>query len=234
MLFKKISLYIFLFVVVSSAAIASPVPNVFKNKEEIRFKVFSNGIRIGSGYIIYHGVENLDGQEVQHITFQMSTFSVKDKEEVYGTVDFSAPIRVNRSIRLFGSDEIITETYASDRRSVIISKSVDGAPAKVNTIKSDKELTNVLLLIYKLRNNNKLGEKSAYKINLPTQTFDLHVQKNRKIRVPLGTYESFYLDSTPPKYRIWLAATPDRIPVRIQGLVAGGMMYLAATEIISK
>jgi hypothetical protein len=234
MLFKKIILYIFLFVVVSSVAIASPVPNVFKNKEEIRFKVFSSGIRIGSGYIIYHGVENFEGQEVQHITFQINTLSVQDKEEVYGTLDFSAPIHVKRYIRLFGNNESISETYAPDKKSVILSKIVDSAPPKIDIIKSDKELTNVLLLIYKLRNDNKLKEEASYKINLPTQTFDLKVQKNRKIRVPLGTYESFYLDSTPSKYRIWLATTPERIPVRIQGLVAGGMMYLAATEIISK
>lgn len=234
MFLKKLSLYIFLFLFALSAPAASLEPNVFKNKEEIRFKVYSSGIRIGSGYIIYHGVENFEGQDVQHITFQINTLSVRDKEEVYGTLDFSAPIRVNRSIRLFGSNEIITETYAPDKRSVTLSKIADSAPPKINIIKSDKVLTNILLLIYKLRNDSKLRENGIYKINLPTQTFDLQVQKNRKIKVPLGSYESFYLESTPAKYRIWLATTPERIPVRIQGLVAGGMMYLAATEIVVK
>lgn len=205
--------------------------NVFKNNEKIKFGVYSNGIKVGSGELIYQGQQKSDRGNVEHITLNISTFSLKDTENVYGTTDFSLPLKVERQIRLFGRDETILETYAQDKKSVLISKSVNGEFSATQTIKSDEELGNVLLLIYKLRNDRDIKTGKIYKVVLPTQTFHLTVKEIRKIKVPLGTFNAYFIDSTPSKYKIWLSSGEDRLPVRIQGLAAAGMFYLAATEL---
>lgn len=207
-------------------------PNVFKNQETVKFGIFSGGVRVGSGRLSYLGASAADGNLFQHIRFQATTFSVVDREDVYGTPDFASPARVERYVKLLGRKERIVENYARDARSVIIKKNLNGRDLPAQKIASSDPLHNVLLLLYKIRSERDLKVGSVFKIVLPTQKFDLIVRGKRKIKVPLGLFEAFYLESRPAKYRIWLSTAKDRVPLRIQGLVAGGGTYLAATEII--
>lgn len=206
-------------------------PNAFQPGERIRFGVYSTAIKVGSGELLYEGPVAKDGELLQHVVFKVSTISVRDEDSVFGTLDFARPLRVERSIRIFGKDELIVEKYAQDGRSVLISKSINGAGPVDQTIASREELGNILLLIYKLRNTTGLRDGGPFKIVLPTQTFELYVKNVKKIKTPLGLFDAIYLESRPAKYRIWLSDTPDRLPLRIQGLVAGGMVYMVATNV---
>lgn len=208
--------------------------NVFSDGEQIKFGIYSYGVRVGSGQLDYLGRKKEDGAWSTRIIFKASTLSVRDKDEVWGTADFLYPVKVERSVTLLGKDEVIIEKYAQDKKSVVISKSVNKSAPKIDTINSEEELCNVLLLIYRLRNDDGIDVGKIYKINLPTQKFDLVVHSRKKIKVPLGEFDVYCIESQPPKYRIWLQAQGSRIPVRIQGLVAGGMVYLAATDIFPK
>lgn len=209
----------------------SPVRNVFLVGESIRFGAYSNGIKVGSGSLIYRGEEALGLSHVQHVEFEVSSFTVNDRENVYGSIDFSSPVLVNRNVGLFGRDEVITENYASDRKSVKISKKVNDAPAVTQELSSRGELNNVLLYIYKLRNDPHFKVGKSYKITLPTQAFELIVKDERNLRVPLGVFRTFYIESNPPKYKIWLKTDKARTPIRIQGFIGAGLVYLAAIEI---
>ncbi|MFH1691060.1 MAG: DUF3108 domain-containing protein [Candidatus Omnitrophota bacterium] len=208
--------------------------NVFVDGEKIKFGIYSYGIRVGSGQLDYLGRKKEDGVYVTRVIFTASTLSVKDKDEVWGTKDFSYPIKVERKVSLLGKDEHIIEKYSLDKKSVAITKIVNKAEPTTDTIVSDDKLSNVFLLLYCLRNDDDIKEGKVYKINLPTQKFDLVVDSRKKIKVPLGEFDVFYIESRPPKYRIWLQAQGSRIPVKIQGLVAGGMVYLAATDVFPK
>ncbi len=205
--------------------------NVFKDREIIKFGIYSYGIRVGSGQLNYLGIEEEGGEKYQHIIFKASTLSVKDEDDVKGSLDFSFPVRVDRDVTLFGKKELISERYSSDRRSVNISKIVNGSIEPEQFIQSKDDINNVFLLLYQLRNDEEIGLGKVYVINLPTQKFELVVDSKKKIKVPLGEFDVFYLESRPPKYKIWLQAQESRLPVKIQGLVAGGMLYLAATEV---
>ncbi|MBI5873428.1 MAG: DUF3108 domain-containing protein [Candidatus Omnitrophica bacterium] len=217
-------------VVFPQNAIYSPV-NVFNSGELIKFGVYSAGIRVGSGELHYKGLVEEGTRKVQHVIFKVTTFSVNDEDNVFGTLDFASPVRVERKIRILGKDETIFESYAENKRSVTISKSVDDKKSESQVINTKDGMNNVLLLLYKLRNDKELKPGKSYKITLPTQNFELLVKSMRKIKTSLGVFNAYYLESNPPKYRIWLSPEPDRLPLRIQGLVAGGMLYLVATEV---
>jgi hypothetical protein len=71
----------------------------------------------------------------------------------------------------------------------------------------------------------------VYKIVLPTQRLDLIVKDIRRLRVPLRESEVFYIESVPAKYKIWLSCDKNKTPLRIQGLISVGSVYLAATNV---
>jgi len=157
--------------------------------------------------------------------------SVRDKENVYGSQDFAFPHKVERELRIFGKDEKIGEIYSDDHRSVRISKAVNNTALPEQVLNGKGELSNVLLLLYFLRNDRTLAEGRIYKIVLPTQSFDLIVKDIRKIKTRIGLFDAYYLESKPAKYKIWLSTKPDRLPLKLQGLVAGGMLYLLVNEV---
>lgn len=206
--------------------------NVFEDGEIIKFGIYSYGLRVGSGELNYLGLKEENGKKYQHIVFKASTLSVQDEDSVEGDLSFSHPLKVDRNVSLFGKKELISELYSEDRKTVNISKTVNAVLQSPERITSQEKLTNVFLLIYSLRNDKEIKVGRVYPINLPTQKFELIVDSRKKIKVPLGEFDVFYLESRPPKYKIWLQAQNSRLPVRIQGLVAGGMVYLAATEVL--
>ncbi|MFA5039308.1 MAG: DUF3108 domain-containing protein [Candidatus Omnitrophota bacterium] len=205
--------------------------NVFPSGENIKFGVYSRFLKVGSGELAYEGQTGEGEQALQHVRLRVDSFSVKDAEDVYGSMDFLFPVKAERKIRLFGRDEEITETYASDHKSVTIRKTTPGEEEKEWSIESPEPLQNVLLMVYRLRNDAELAVGKEYPIVLPTQKFLLKVKEITSLKVPLGTFEAFYIESTPSKYKIWISADDKRIPLRIQGLISFGSVHMAATEI---
>ncbi len=221
----------------SGSAQAPPEPqesvkeSVFKG-EVITFGVYSAGIfKVGSGRLELKGLIEEEGQACQHVDFKVNTLSVDDHETVIGRHDFALPVRVVRDIRVLGTDEDIVERYSADGRRVVIDKRVEGREPEQTQIGSERPLGNVLLLIYRLREDPGFAPGKTYDIVLPTMSFKLTVKEKRSLKVPLGNFDAFYIESVPKKYRIWLSDGPRRLPLRIQGLVAGGMAYLAATSV---
>ncbi len=205
--------------------------SVFKG-EVVSFGVYSGGIfKVGSGRLELKGLVEEEGEACQHVDFKVSSFSVDDHEVIIGRHDFSLPVRVVRDIRVFGRDEDIVERYSPDGRRVVIDKRVRDGESEETVIDSEQPLGNVLLLIYRLREDPDLAVGREYDINLPTTRFKLVVKEKKPLKVPLGRFDAFYIESEPKKYRIWLSADPRRLPLRIQGLVAGGMAYLAAVSV---
>ncbi|MFB3918652.1 MAG: DUF3108 domain-containing protein [Candidatus Velamenicoccus archaeovorus] len=210
---------------------ADTTKTVFPARETISFGVYSNIIKVGSGVLTYAGRDESREGVSQHVRLRVETFSVNDTEDVYGSEDFKFPHKVERRVRLFGKQEAIEETYAAGSKSVLIAKTTDGKASQTETISSDTPLENVLLLIYRLRNDPDMAVGKTYAVNLPTQKFELTVKSKTSLKVPLGRFSVFYIESQPSKYKIWLTDDPKRIPVRIQGLISFGMFYLAATSV---
>ena len=207
------------------------VKTVFPSGETISFGVYSNIVKVGSGALTYAGVVEGHHDVWQHVRLHVETLSVNDTEEVYGSKDFILPHKVERYVRLFGRQEVIGEIYAPGNKSVTISKSTNGKAEPPETIASDSALENVLLMIYRLRNDPELAVGRTYAVNLPTQKFELTVKSKTSLKVPLGKFQVFYIESKPSKYKIWMTDDEKRIPIRIQGLVSFGMVYMAATAV---
>ncbi len=209
----------------------APARYFFKDKETLIFNAYSNGIMSGEGRLVYHGVTELDNGRLQRVTLSVQALSMKDDEEIFGSEDFSAPVKVIRQVRVFGRDESIVETYAPDRKSVVIEKSVNGEARPALTLKTDYELGNLLLMLYRIRSSKEMNIGDSYRFSLPTQEFDLFIKAKRRVKVPMGTYDAFILESRPSKYVIWISVDEERIPLRIKGMVPLGLVYLAIAKV---
>lgn len=203
---------------------------VFPPNEKIVFGVYSHGFKAGSGDLTYVGSETGQGRTLQHVRFRFNTLSVKDTEDVFGTEDFKYPVKVERHVTLFGRREEILESYSDDHKSISLRKTA-GEKKEESSMDSDQPVQNVLLMIYRLRNDKDLDVGKEYDIVLPTQKFLLKVKEKKTLKVPLGRFETFYIESTPAKYKIWISADEKRLPLRIQGLISFGSVYLAAVEV---
>jgi len=207
--------------------------------EVITFGIYSTGIfKVGSGRLAYLGMSGTGegaasdrSERHQTVDFTVSSFSVNDHERIMGTRDFVSPVRVIRDVRVFGKDEHIVEHYTDEGHRVTIRKRVEEEEPVETEITSPKPLGNVLLLIYRLRCDPELAVGTSYDITLPTTAFKLTVKDIRPLKVPLGRFDAFYIESEPKKYRIWLSADKRRLPLRIQGLAGGGLAYLAAVKV---
>lgn len=199
--------------------------------EKITFGVYSNGIKVGNGSLLYQEAAEVKAGSEEHIVFSVSSFMVKDTDHVYGDFQKALPFRVQRAVRVAGRQEEIVEQYGKDNKSVVIQKTDKKGAVSSQTISSNSTLNNVLLLLYRLRIDEQLSVGKTYMVNLPTQTFTLTVKDKRKIKVPLGVFDAFYLESLPPKYKIWLADDARRTPLRLQGVITPGIAYLATIDI---
>ena len=88
-----LSVGIFSFAPGSGQASMGRSENVFGANETVKFGVYSNGIKVGSGEISYKGLVDLNKNKAQNIILKVSTFSLQDKENVFSSEDFSSPVR---------------------------------------------------------------------------------------------------------------------------------------------
>lgn len=211
----------------------SKTVNVFVRGERIELGIYSYGVKVGSGSLEYAGESIIDNQKFQRVIFNASSFSINDTEDILGTEDFAFPVEVKREVSRLGKKEIIREKYSADRKTVRIFKTIGKKTEQPKVISNEEGLNNILLFIYRLRNDGDLRIGKTYKVVLPTASLDLEVKKKAVIKVPLGKIEVYCVESNPSKYRIWLTCDEKRLPVKIQGVVGAGMVYMAATEIKS-
>lgn len=198
--------------------------------EVLSYGIYSAGIKVGKATITYKGKVDLDGHLVDVVVLQAQAPGFRDTDTIYGLIESFTPIKVERAIELFGEKVQIVERYNPETNEVEITRK--GKEVSVNKIKSEKKLGNIILLLYYFRCSQKrfsLGEKLAF--NLPTKQLELVVDKYQPIKVPKGKFNSLFIQSVPPKFKLWLDEEKEYLPLRIHGAIGFGNTYLALIDI---
>lgn len=208
----------------------SPVKNIFKVGEKLKYGIYSSGIKVGNFIITYMGEANVDGKSVNFVTVEANAPGFYDFEEIYGDFENFIPIKVVRKIRLFGEDVFITEEYNQNNNEVLITRKAK--EITVNKIKSEERVSNVILLLYHFRNQKnkyKIGDK--IKFNLPTKKLEMLINKETEIKVPKGRFKAFFVKSVPSHFKVWITSDGEHIPLRINGAISFGNASLSLIEI---
>jgi hypothetical protein len=200
----------------------------FREGEKFIYKVKLGALTIGSAELTFEGKSMLDARDVYVIVFEVNSGKIYDKEIIYAEPVTFYPLRVDRTVKVFGSSMKIQENYNQDEKFVEIHKTQRGKTT-VKIIRSDSKLQNIISLVYFYRTSG-LKDGSELNFNLPTQKVKMRVSKIDELRVPKGIYEAYLLESVPKKYRVWFDDSKDSIPLRIDGAISFGAAKMVLVE----
>lgn len=201
----------------------------FKIGEKLYYGIYSTGFKIGNATITYLGEKEINGKLVSYITLEARAPGFYDFEKIYGNIEDSTPVRIEREIRLFGKDIKIIEEYNQKKKEVRITRIAKKTEIKI--IKSNEKINNIILLLYQFRykKDYRIGDKLQF--NLPTKELVILIDRETKIKVPEGRYLSIFVQSIPKRFKVWFRKNGDRIPLRIQGAIGFGNTYLALLKV---
>lgn len=216
---KKILLAFLLVFPVSMASAEEPVKDF--SGEKITFAIKQIGIKAGEAVLSYEGPVKKEGKDYLLIVFRADGMNFFDEEKMYADPRTLFPQMVERNLNIFGNKEKITEYYETDQGKVRIVKTVDGKTTE-QIIKKEGTLDNIYCFIYRYRRDGQFDKSKVFAANLPTM--DLKIKLERETHLSAGgkKYKAYYLQSDPPKYKLWFAAEDGNIPLRIDGAVGVG------------
>ena len=196
---------------------AKPAPPVFIG-ETIAYDVKLGPLKMGTCVFTHRDRIALSGKDADLFTFETKVTHFSDKETIYSDPESFLPVRVERDIYSWPTQEKITEEYDQKEHTVTITKN-----GSRQVIRKSAPLNNAILLPFFVRKTAKLQSGWSMKAVLPTQEFEIRMVRTEKVAVPSGRYDTYYFESTPPKFQIWITADERRIPVKIRG--TGGVGY---------
>jgi hypothetical protein len=203
----------------------------FSKGEKIIYNVRLFGIKIGKSELLFAGETQLNKRSVELIIFSTNVINLKDIEKIYVESDTFLPIRVERSVNFFGRKIYIVEDYNIKENSMTIYET-EGSKVKTQVFKSDKPIQNIISLLFLFRRSEDLDIGQKFSVSVPLLNFDMQVTELVDLDTANKKYKAYLLESVPEKYRIWIDASPKKIPLRLDGAVAFGNTAMIMTQFI--
>lgn len=191
--------------------------------EKIVYDVKLGEINLGKARFNHLAKVQFNGRMVNLITFETKLARFRDMEKIYSDPETFLPLKVERDISVWPKAEKITEDYDQKNFMLTITK-IQGKKQEQILFKRDGSIHNAILLPYYVRRTAKLEPGWILKVNLPTQQFEIKLVRMEDLKTPAGTFKSYYFQSTPRRFEIWISADERRIPLKIKG--SGGIGYI--------
>jgi len=190
--------------------------------EKIVYDVKLGEINLGKARFNHLANVQLDGRTVNLAIFETRLIRFRDVEKIYSDPETFLPLKVERDIVVWPKAEKITEDYDQKNFILTITKT-QGKKQEQTLLKHDGSIHNAILLPYYVRRTAKLQPGWTLKANLPTQQFEIKLVAMEDLKTPAGKFKSYYFQSTPQRFEIWISADERRIPLKIKG--CGGIGY---------
>ena len=205
----------------------------FSEGETITYTIKSLGLKAGEARLVFNGVEKVDGQPFYSITFTSRAANFFDEEKIYADLDTFYPVIVKRDLNIWGKKEKITEKYDQKKGIIKIIKTA-GDKTTEQMIEKTGPIDNIYCFIYRYRKNGTFQVGESFSFELPTASITIDLVKSMKLKVGGGTYESYYMQSNPSKYKVWFDRGEKKIPLRIDGAMGLSKMAMVMEDYESK
>jgi len=182
-------------------------------------------IRVGSAIFRHTGTEELNGRQVNVITFQTRLARFTDAEKIYSDPESFLPLRVERQISTWPFPERITEEYDQEKFTLTIRKHKFGRQ-ETAVVKKGDVIHNAILLPYYVRDAVALAVGHTVMARLPTQEFTIELVSREEVELESGKCTAYRFESKPKRFQIWISADERRIPVKIKGTGALGYVLI--------
>ena len=201
----------------------------FKKGETITFKIEQMKVKAGEAKLSFEGLQEVDGKSLYLIIFKSDGLNFYDEEKIYVDPQTFRPVKVLRDLDIWGKKEKITEDYFPNEKKIKITKNVAGK-VTVEELAVKDNIENIYGFIYRYRQSGSFAIGNKVDINLPTKDIKITLAKQTKLKVAGKEFDAFYLSSDPSKYKIWLDASPQHIPLRIAGSVGLGNTVMIMSD----
>ena len=200
--------------------------------EKIVYTIKLGKVNLGQAVFMSLPPVQLEGREVNLLTFETKLVRFRDLEKIYSDRDSFLPLKVERSISNWPISEQINEYYDQDKFTLTIVKN-NGRKDDPLIIKKDSIIHNAIMLPFYVRTRPKLDTGWLMTINLPNQRFEIKLLGIENINLPAGDFKAYRFESNPKRFEIWISADERRIPLKIKGSGLLGYIFVIKEYSIS-
>lgn len=198
--------------------------------EKIVYAVKMGPLKMGTSTLEFLGKTKLSNRELDTIVFRTTGLNFFDEEKIYAEPDTFYPVRVERTLNLWGRKMDIVEDYDSKDNSWRLTKR-EGRKITQEVFKSPERIQNFIAVVYFYRQMSDIGISKPLSFNFFTTKVKMQVTKTVDFSIGNKVYQAYLLESLPRKYRVWLDTSERKIPLRIDGSMIGfGNMALLMRE----
>jgi hypothetical protein len=156
-------------------------------------------------------------QKTVLIVFKAQGANFSDEEDIYVDPATYKPLFVERNFNLsyFGRGKILEEYHAS-KGEIIITKTEDGHVTR-EILNKAGAVDNIYGFIYRYRKEGSFKTGDVLDLILPTKDLKIKLIKRDVIKLDGKSYDSYYMQSQPGRYKIWFDRSQYHWPLRITG-----------------
>jgi hypothetical protein len=220
-------------VLICTGAYAQGMAERFKGREQFAYKIYFNGIYSGTINWQYKGKQEIDGRKVEVLQVISDTKILKflnmdSQENIYLDAVNYLPVKVERNLIMFGSKEVIRETYDQQQGLVKIEKSA--AKNEVIELKQTPPIHNILALLYFFPQDVQLLAGQSQEFNLPTQKVIIKSAGIKELKTKQRKKETYFLMGKGAKrFNLWLDKQ-DRLPLRLEFIMPVGKIVIISDD----
>ncbi|MDE1920320.1 MAG: hypothetical protein KGI24_02600 [Candidatus Omnitrophica bacterium] len=173
----------------------------------------------GKASLTMAGPRNYKGRKTLLVAFKAHGAHYWDNEDIYLDPSTYKPLFVERnfSLSIFGQGKV-SEDYVSSKGQILITK-VDGDRVTHQVINEVGSVDNIYGFIYRYRKEGSFKIGDVIHMILPTRDLKLRLVKRMKLKIGRKSYESYFMESQPRRYKIWFADSGLKLPLRITGSI---------------
>lgn len=201
-------------------AVAVENKSPFYTGEKITYTVKIGPVKMGTSTLTYLGRTNLNGRDLETIMFKTTGLNFMDIEKIYAEPQTFYPVRVERTLNLWGRKMDIVEDYDTKDNSWRIIKR-EGGKITEEVFKSESRVQNIISVVYYYRQMADFEMGKPMEFNFASVKVKMGMKKIAAFPLRGRVYRAYLLQSMPRKYRVWLDSGERRLPLRIDGSLLG-------------
>lgn len=206
----------------------------FYESKEIRYNISFNGIPSGHVNWKYLGLDLIDEKEVVALAIESNAdilrlLNLASSEKIYLDAQTNLPVRVERDVKLFGSKEVIEESYDQNEGKVTIArKDQEKGEKEKEVYRQEAPIHNILELLYFFPEDIDLEARQGewMSFNLPNQEVQIRFHSKREVVASGERKEAYFLEGKGARrFNLWLSQD-QRIPLRLDFLGLAGRIVI--------
>ena len=186
--------------------------------ETIHYSIRQMGFD-GEATLTMVGPKDYKDHKTLLVVFKANGINFSDEEDIYLDPTTYKPLFVERNFSLsyFGRGKSLEE-YVPSRGEIIITKT-DGGKVIKQVIKKEGDVDNIYGFIFRYRKEGSFKIGDVLKMTLPTKDLKLSLVSRVVLKLDGKSYDSYFMQSQPGRYKIWFDASDKKLPLRITGSV---------------